>query len=170
MDISVINNSISTQATTAYNNFNNRQIPFAAVKLSFRLNNTNKKAIDTIVESNFRSEKDLIFKEGVNYFIWMEGTTIETAERAVKRLKAKICHIIARDYKNLKDNSQAHASAYIFGSISRAKRLRFKYVDLISNLNSFDRTIHKIQFGYGEYLKFCESQTATNLKTINLSV
>ena len=93
MDISVTNNSILTQAPKAYNNFESCQIPFAAVKLNICLQNTSKKEIDEIVEDNFRSEKDLIFKEDKNYFILMKRTTIEAAQRAVNRLKAKIGRI-----------------------------------------------------------------------------
>jgi uncharacterized protein YdaT len=93
MDIIVSNNSILTQATRAYNNFESCQIPFAAVKLNICFQNTSKKEIDEIVEDNFRSEKDLIFKEDKNYLILMKRTTIEAAERAANRLKAKIGYI-----------------------------------------------------------------------------
>ena len=163
MDILVSNNSILTQATRAYNNFESCQIPFAAVKLNICFQNTSKKEIDEIVEDNFRSEKDLIFKEDKNYIILMKRTTIEAAERAANRLKAKIGYI-ARNCERLKDNNHNHASAYIFGSIRGTKRMHIKYLDLTPNLNSFDRKTHKITFGYGEYLKCCELPKAENLK------
>lgn len=155
MDISVTNNSILTQATKAYNNFESCQIPFAAVKLNICFQNTSKKEIDEIVEDNFRSEKDLISKEDENYLILMKRTTIEAAERAVNRLKAKIGYI-TRNCENLKDNSYVHASAYIFGSTRGTKRMHIKYLDLTPNLNSFDRKTHKLPFGYGEYLRWFE--------------
>jgi uncharacterized protein YdaT len=163
MDISVTNNSILTQATKAYNNFESCKIPFAAVKLNVLLQNISKKEIDTIVEDNFRSEKDLIFKEDKNYIILMKRTTIEAAERAVNRLKAEIGYI-TRNCESLKDNKHNQASAYIFGSIRGTKRMHVKYLDLIPKLNSFDRKTHKITFGYGEYLKCCELSKAENLK------
>jgi uncharacterized protein YdaT len=163
MDISVNNNSILTQATKAYNYFESCQIPFAAVKLNICLQNTTKKEIDEIVEDNFRNEKDLIFKKDKNYFILMQRTTIEAAERAVNRLKAKMGHI-TRNCENLKDNSYVHASAYIFGSIRGTKKMHIKYLDLNPNLNSFDRKIHKMPLGYGEYLRWFELPKTESLK------
>jgi uncharacterized protein YdaT len=163
MDISVTHNSILTQATKAYNNFESCQIPFAAVKLNICFQNTSKKEIDEIVEDNFRSEKDLILKEDKNYFILMKRTTIEAAERAVNRLKAKIGYI-TRNCESLKDINDNHASAYIFGSIRGTKRMHIKYLDLNPNLNSFDRKTHKIQFGYGEYLRWFELPKTESLK------
>ena len=163
MDISVTNNNILTQATKAYNNFESCQIPFAAVKLNICIQNTCKKEIDEIVEDNFRSEKDLILKKDKNYFILMKRTTIEAAERAVNRLKSKIGHI-TRNCESLKDNNHNHASAYIFGSIKGTKRMHIKYLDLSPNFNSFDRKIHKIQFGYGEYLRWFELPKTESLK------
>jgi len=71
------------------------------------------------------------------------------------------------------DNEHNQASAYIFGSIRGTKRMHIKYLDLIPTLNSFDRKTHKITFGYGEYLKYCELPKAENLKTnqmINLVI
>jgi len=156
VDISITNNNILNKATTAYNNFESCQIPFAAVKLNICLQNTNKKEFDKIVEDNFRSEKDLIFKEYENYLILMEETTIEAAERAVNRLKAKVGHIISQNYENLKDSSHVRASAYILGSGRKTKEIHFKYLDLNPNLNSFDKKIHKMPFGYDEYLRWFE--------------
>jgi len=167
MDISVTNNSILTQATKAYNNFESCQIPFAAVKLNVYLQNISKKEIDVIVEDNFRSEKDLIFKEDKNYIILMKRTTIEAAERAVNRLKYEIGYI-TRNCESLKDNKHNQASAYIFGSIGGTKRMHVKYLDLIPKLNSFDRKTYKITFGYDEYLKCCELSKAENLKIFQM--
>ncbi len=163
MDISVTYNNLSTQATTAYYNFKSCQIPFAAVKLNVCLQNISKKEIDEIIEDNFRSEKDLIFKEDQKYFILMERTTIEAAERAVGRLKAKMGHII-RNCENLEDNSHNHATAYIFGSSKGTKRIHIKYLDLNFNFNSFNRKNPNITFGYGEYLKWLQSPKTESLK------
>lgn len=163
MDISVTNNSILIQATKAYNNFESCQIPFAAVKLNICFQNTSKKEIDEIVEDNFRSEKDLISKEDENYLILMKRTTIEAAERAVNRLKAKIGHTTI-NCESLKNNNHNHASAYIFGSIRGTKRMHIKYLDLNPNSNSFDRKTHKIPFGYDEYLRWFELPKTESLK------
>ena len=163
MDITGTNNNILIQAPKAYNNFESCQIPFAAVKLNVCLQNISKKAIDKIIEDNFRSEKDLIFKEDKNYIILMKRTTIEAAERAVNRLKAKIDYI-TRNCERLKDNNQNHASAYIFGSIRGTKRMHIKYLELNPNLNFFDRKIYKIPFGYGEYLRWLQLPKTESLK------
>ncbi|MGD8962686.1 MAG: hypothetical protein PVH43_09230, partial [Desulfobacterales bacterium] len=114
MDISFTNNNILTQASRAFNIFEGCQIPFTAVKLNVQLQDLSKKEIDTIVEKNFRSEKDLIFKEDENYIIFMKRTTIEEAERAVIRLKGEIGSE-TKMLKSLKDNLHYKVSAYIFG-------------------------------------------------------
>ena len=129
MDISVNNGSILNKATTAYNNFESRKIPFAAVKLNVCRQKTNEKKIDEIVEDNFRSEKDLIFKEDQNYIILMKRTTIEAAEMAVNRLKAMIGNILTQDGENLIDGKHLHASAYILGFSEVTK----KFILNISN-------------------------------------
>jgi hypothetical protein len=163
MDISGTNKHILPQAIKTYNNFESCQIPFAAVKLNVCLQNTSKKVIDKIIEENFRGEKDLIFKEDKSYIILMKRTTIEAAERAVKRLKAKIGYI-ASNCESLKDISHNHASAFIFGSIRGTKRMHTKYLDLNPNLNSFDIETHKIPFGYGEYSRWFELLNNEQLK------
>jgi hypothetical protein len=163
MDISFTNNNILTQASRAFNIFEGCQIPFTAVKLNVQLQDLSKKEIDTIVEKNFRSEKDLIFKEDENYIILMKRTTIEEAERAVIRLKGEIGSE-TKMLKSLKDNLHYKVSAYIFGSIKGTKRMQVKYLNLIPNQNCFDRNNHKISFGYGEYLKFREFPKTENFK------
>ena len=173
VDISITHNNIFNKAKTAYNNFEGRQIPFAAVRLNICLQNTCKKEIDEIVEDNFRSENDLIFKECENYLILMEKTTIEAAEKAVNRLKTKVSHIIARNFENLKDSNLVCASAYILGSARGANKISFKYLDLNPILNSLERKIHKMPFGYGEYLRWFElakSQSFKINKMINIVV
>ena len=93
----------------------------------------------------------------------MKRTTIEAAERAVNRLKAKIGHI-TRNCESLTDNNHNHASAYIFGSIRGTKRMHIKYLDLSPKLNSFDRKIYKMPLGYGEYLRWFELLKTESLK------
>ena len=163
MDISATNKNILTQTPKTYNYFEGCQIPFAAVKLNVWLENISKKEIDTIIENNFRSEKDLIFKEDENYLILMKRTTIESAERAVNRLQGEI-GCLTRGCENLKHNEHNQASAYIFGSIKGTKRMQIKYLDLIPGLNFFERNTHKFTFGYSQYLKCCELPKAENLK------
>jgi uncharacterized protein YdaT len=163
MNISGANNQILTQATKAYNNFESFQIPFAAVKLNVCLQNSGKKEIDELIEDNFRSEKDLLFKKDKNYFILMQRTSIEAAERAVNRLKAKIGQI-TRNCESLKDHNHNHAAAYILGSIRGTKRMHIKYIDLNPNFNSFDRKTHKIPFGYSEYLRWLQVPKTESLK------
>ena len=127
------------------------------------MQNASKKEIDEIVEDNFRSEKDFILKKDKNYLILMERTTIEAAERAVNRLKSKIGHI-NKNCGSLKDNIHNSASAYIFGSIRGTKSMRFKYLDLNPNINSFYKKNHKLTFGYGEYLRWLQLPKTESLK------
>ena len=155
MDFSVSNN-ILTQAAKAYHNFERCQIPFAAVKLNICLQNTGKKQIDEIVEDNFRNEKDLIFKKDKDYIILMKTTTIEAAERAVSRLKAKLGHMTG-NRGNSNDNSHIHASATIFGSSRESKRIAVKYLDLRPDLNTCERKNPGMKLGYVEYVKWFES-------------
>jgi uncharacterized protein YdaT len=157
-----------TQATKAYNNFESCQIPFAAVKLNICLQNSSKKEIDGIVEDNFRTEKDTIFKENEKYIILMKRTTIEAAERAVNRLKAKVGDIIARNCENLKDNSSVYASAYIFDSSRVTRKMRVKYLNLSPNINSFDRKNFKMPLNYGEYLRWFELPKTVGVKINNI--
>jgi len=164
VDISITNNSILNQATKAYNNFESCKIPFAAVKLNVCLQNTNEKEIDEIVGDNFRSEKDLIFKEDKNYIIFMKGTTIEAAEMAVNRLKAKVGHIMDRNCENPKNSQLVHASAYILGCARGTKKIHLKYLDLNPTLNSFDRSIYKMPLDYSEYLRWFELPKSEKLK------
>jgi hypothetical protein len=163
MNITFAHNSILTRATKVFNNFEGCQIPFAAVKLNVRLQDISRRRIDAIVEDNFRSEKDLIFKKDKNYIILMKRTTIKEAERAVIRLKGEIgCK--TRTCKRLKDNLHCQASACIFSFIEGSKRMQAKYLNLIPDQNCFDRNTHKTSFGYGEYLKCCELPKTETLK------
>ena len=164
MNIEVTNNSILTQATKAYNNFESCQIPFAAVKLNICLQNTSKKEIDEIVEDNFRSEKDTIFKENGKYIVLMKRTTIEAADRAVNRLKAKIAHLVIRKREDLKSNGYVSASAYIYGSNRAKNKMRIKYLDLSPAISSFARENIKMPLNYGEYLRWFELPKTENLK------
>lgn len=163
MEISGAHSQILTQATKAYHDFKNWQVPFAAVKLNVCLQNATKNEIDELIEDNFRSEKDLLFKKDKNYFILMQGTSIEAAERAVNRLKAKIGDI-TKNGELLKDNPHNHAAAYILGSIRGTNRMHIKYLDLNPNLNSFDRKTRKIPSGYAEYLRWLQVPKTENLK------
>ncbi len=168
MNITVTDKSILAQATKAYSNFERCQIPFAAVKLNICLQNTGKEEIDEIVEDNFRSEKDTIFKQNGKYIILMNRTTIEAAERAVNRLKAKVRHIINRNGGNLKDNSNVHASAYIYGSSRTINKMRIKYLDLSPAISSFDRKNIKMPLDYSEYLRWFDLPKTDHLKINNM--
>ena len=164
MNITVIDNSILAQATKAYTNFEKCQIPFAAVKLNICLQNTGKEEIDEIVEDNFRSEKDTIFKQNGKYLILMNRTTIEAAERAVNRLRTKVGHIINNNCGNLKDNRNVHASAYIYGSSRTINKMRIKYLDLSPAISSFDRKNVKLPLDYSEYLRWFDLPKTDHLK------
>ena len=164
MNITVTDNSILTQATRAYRNFESCQIPFAAVKLNICLENTGKKEIDEIVEDNFRSEKDTIFKENGKYIVLMNETTIEAAERAVNRLKAKIDRVSARNRENLKHNRYAWATAYIYGSSRTINKIQFKYLNLSPGIHSFDRKNIKMPLDCSEYLRWFDLPKTENLK------
>ena len=94
----------------------------------------------------------------------MKSTTIEAAERAVNRLKAKIARLLTRNRGNLKDNRYAQAAAYIYGSSRVINKMRIKYLDLSPAISSFDRKNFKMPLDYGEYLRWFDLPKTENLK------
>jgi hypothetical protein len=151
MNFSVSNTKIYAQAMQAFENFEKHTIPFAAVKLSVSMQNVDRKKVDEIVEDNFRSENDLIFKNKLAYFILMKDTPIHAAESAASRLKVKLGEL-PRHCIGLKDDQHIHASAFILGSIPGTNRLHVRYLDL-SPAFDFKKRNNRVPFIFKEYLK-----------------
>ena len=160
MDMLVTGNPLYAQATRAYEDFEKRKIPFAAVKLNISLQTTASKEVDALVEDNFRSEKDLIFINADGYIILMKDTTMEAAERALNRLKDRL-GFLTRGGDGFKDNKRIHASAYILGSCQATKSIQTKYLDLSPHLN-FKNSTDTLQFNFKEYLRWLESSKNTD--------
>ena len=76
--------------TRAYVDFERHSIPFAAIKLNISMQKWNRQACDEIVEDNYRSENDVVFKNQDEYVILMQDTTLEVAEAATYRLRKRL--------------------------------------------------------------------------------
>lgn len=152
MNFPVTYNQALNQATEAYQNFERRSIPFAAVKLNIAMQNWNEQQCDQIVEDNFRSKKDVIYKKSDAYVILMHDTTLEAAESATQRLKSRLGQLNPRGSR-FENMNAIEASAYILGPGKGTRALLIRYLDLSSQLN------HRPQFdilqpSFREYLKW----------------
>ncbi|MGD9226647.1 MAG: hypothetical protein PVF26_09120 [Desulfobacterales bacterium] len=161
MNFLVTNRPMASQAITAHQKSEANVVPFAAALLHICLPNTSEKEVDKIVKDNFRGEKDRVLKKDSKYYILMKGTTIEVAERAVNRLKAKL-GLIGRNFRCLKSTKRIQASAFILGTSGITKRFEFKYVDLAPHLNFVAKRTQSMPSGFEEYLKCSEKPTADN--------
>jgi hypothetical protein len=129
MNYPISQNQALNHATQAYQNFERRRIPFAAVKLKIAAQQQNKNAYDEIVEDNYRREKDVIYNKDGAYVILMQDTTLEIAESATQRLKTKLGHLRS-DVQNAEKSRPIQASAYILGSSKGSRGLVMRYLDL----------------------------------------
>jgi hypothetical protein len=161
MNYSVTNVSILTQAITAHQESERNKIPFAVAELNICLPNISKKEVDQFVKDNFRGGKDRILKKDGTYYILMKGTSIEVAERAVNRLKAKLS-FISRNLRCLEDTKRNQAAVFILGTSRITKRFECKYVDLAPGLNFVSERTRSMPFGFEEYLKCSETPKADN--------
>jgi len=168
MNFPVTSKHIFSQVRRAIENFERREISFAAVKLNISMQITNKKEIDEMVEENFRSEKDLILNNQRAYIILMHDTTIEAAESAVKRLKIRL-DLLNPYGRRLKDINQVHATAYIIGSKKGTPKLQIRYLDLSSQLN-FKKRVDNLKLSFNEYLRWLEIPKNNDSLAINIKV
>ena len=160
MNFPITQNQALDQATRAYQDFERRQIPFAAIKLNIAAQQQNKKVYDEIVEDNYRSEKDVILKKSNAYVILMRDTTLEVAESATQRLKARLGRLINYS-NNSKQSNPIQASAYILGSSKGTLRLLMRYLDLSPELN-YKPQANILKPSFSEYLKWLNAPEKEN--------
>ena len=165
-------NDILAQAHTAYRNFDDRETPFAAIRLNIALRNRRRNEIDEIVEDNFRSKTDFIFKNDDAYLILMQDTTLEVAERATKRLKFSL-DLSNDDFRNSTDPRRHRAFAHILGSSRETKSLEMRYIDLSAavGFNTNKNTAVKSNFHkYLKWLNFSLGNGSPTHQKINLKI
>jgi hypothetical protein len=171
MNFPITQNQALDQATRAYHNFERRQVPFAAIKLNIAAQRGNKQVCDEIVEDNYRSEKDVILKKSDAYVILMQDTTLEVAESATQRLKARLGQL--RSYSNYSEQSNPiQASAYILGSSKGTQGLLMRYLDLSPELN-FKPQVNISKPSFREYIKWLNAPEKDNLQVrqrINIKI
>jgi len=152
MNFPITHNQALNQATQAYQNFERGRIPFAAIKLNISMQKGNEQQCDQIVEDNYRSEKDVIYKKSDAYVILMQDTTLEAAETATQRLKVRLGQL--NHVSNRFDNINAiQASAYILGPGKGTRGLFMRYLDLSSQPNG-RRQVDILQPSFQEYIKW----------------
>ena len=146
--------------TRAYVDFERQKIPFAAIKLNISMQNWNKHECDEIVEDNYRSENDVVFKSQDEYVILMQDTTLEVAENATYRLRKRLGQLSPFSKKTGNMNP-IQASAHILGSIQGTDKLLVRYLDLSPQI-SFKTQAESIQPNFNEYLKWQDGPRNNN--------
>jgi len=171
MNFPITHHQALDHATEAYQNFERRSIPFAAVKLNISMQNWNEQQCDQIVEDNFRSEKDVIYKKSDAYVIFMHDTTLEAAESATQRLKSRLGQLNSSGGR-FENMNAIEASAYILGPGKGTRGMLIRFLDLSSQLH------HSPQFdimqpSFREYMKWLnvsESNTDEFATRINITI
>ena len=138
--------------TRAYIEFERQNIPFAAVKLNISMQKWNRQECDEIVEDNYRSENDVVFKNQDEYVILMQDTPLEVAEAATCRLRKRLGRLSTFS-KKIGDLNPIQASAHILGSIQGTDKLLVRYLDLSPPV-SFRAQTESVRPNLNEYLKW----------------
>jgi len=146
--------------TRAYLDFERQNIPFAAIKLNISMQDWNRQECDEIVEDNYRSEKDVVFKNQAEYVILMQNTTLEVAESATCRLKKRLGQLSPFS-KKIGDIHPIQASAHILGSSRGTDKLLVRYLDLTPQLY-FKAQPENIRPNFNEYLKWQDGSQKNN--------
>ena len=146
--------------TRAYVDFERQRVPFAAIKLNISMQNWNKQECDEIVEDNYRSENDVVFKNQDEYVILMQDTTLEVAENATYRLRNRLGQLSPFS-KKIGDINPIQASAHILGSSPGTDKLLVRYLDLSPQFN-FKAPVETIQPNFNEYLKWQDGPRTNN--------
>ena len=146
--------------TRAYVDFERRSIPFAAIKLNISMQHWNKQECDEIVEDNYRSENDVVFKNQNEYVILMQQTTLEVAEAATYRLRKRLGQLSLFS-KKMGDINPIQASARILGSSKSSAKLLVRYLDLSPQF-SFKARTESVRPNLNEYLKWQEGPRNIN--------
>ena len=138
--------------TRAYVDFERHGIPFAAIKLKISMQKSNRQECDEIVEDNYRSENDVVFKNQDEYVILMQDTTLEVAEAATYRLRKRLGQLSTFS-KKIGDINPIQASAHILGSSQGTEKLLVRYLDLSPQV-SFRAQTESVPPNLNEYLKW----------------
>lgn len=166
MECSSINQKFFVHTREAFHRYENRQTPFAAVKIRIHGLSSGREALDKIVCDNFRSDKDVILKNNNDYAILMQNTSIEAAEAATHRLGGKLIRITP-DFKNPETNLPLCATAWIYGAGEETKELHFKYLDLV-NPHSHKKEATNRSGHVGEYLKWKKHGQVRHYKSFSI--
>ena len=157
--------------TRAYVDFERQSIPFAAIKLNISMQKWNRQECDEIVEDNFRSENDVVFKKQDEYVILMQDTTLEVAEAATYRLRKRLGQW-SRFSKKIGDINTIQASAHILGSSQGTEKLLVRYLDLSPQV-SFRAQTESVLPNLNEYSKWQGGPGKTHnqfLQRINIKI
>ena len=146
--------------TRAYVDFERQSIPFAAIKLYISMQKWNRQECDEIVEDNYRSENDVVFKNQDEYVILMQDTTLEVAEAATYRLRKRLGQLSTFS-KKIGDINPIQASAHILGSSQGAEELLVRYLDLTPQVG-FRAQTEIVRPDPNEYLKWQDGSGMTN--------
>ena len=146
--------------TRAYVDFERQSIPFAAIKLNISLQKWNKQECDEIVEDNYRSENDVVFKNQDEYVILMQDTPLEVAEAATYRLRRRLGQLSPFS-KKIGDINPIQASAHILGSTQGGGKLRVRYLDLSPQVR-FKAQTESVRPNFSEYLKWQDGPGSTD--------
>ena len=146
--------------TRAYIEFERQSIPFAAIKLNISMQKWNRQECDEIVEDNYRSENDVVFKNQDEYVILMQDTPLEVAEAATYRLRKRLGQLSTFS-KKIGDINPIQASAHILGSSQGTDKLLVRYLDLSPQV-SFKAQTESVQPNLNEYLKWQEGSVNIN--------
>ncbi len=138
--------------TRAYVDFERQSIPFAAIKLNISMQKWNRQECDEIVEDNYRSENDVVFKNQDEYVILMQDTTLEVAEAATYRLQKRLGQLSTFS-KKIGDINPIQASAHILGSSQATEKLLVRYLDLSPQV-SFRAQTESVRPNLNEYFKW----------------
>jgi hypothetical protein len=138
--------------TRAYVDFERRGIPFAAIKLNISMRNWNRQECDEIVEDNYRSENDVVFKNQDEYVILMQETSLEVAEAATYRLRKRLGRLNPFS-KKIGDINPIQASAHIWGSSQGTDKLMVRYLDLSPQVG-FKAQPESVRPNLNEYVKW----------------
>lgn len=161
------------QASRGYKTFERSKTPFAAIKIKVFLRSDRLEKLDNIIKNNFRKKVDLFRKNNDVYWILMQNTSVDVAENAAKRLRAKLARLNLC-WDNFSENNKIQAYAHILGSRKEDEQIEIRYLNLAEGL-SFNKRFDISSFKLAEYLKWielsdnCETKFQKN-KNVNLVV
>lgn len=154
MDFLVTKKQFIDQASREYKTFERIKTPFAAVKINVFSPSYQREKVDNIIRNNFRKKVDLFRKNNEGYWILMQDTSIDVAENATKRLKAKLARLsICCD--NFSENTEIQAYAYILGSRKEDEQIEERCLNLAEGF-SFHKRFDISSFNLTEYLRWIE--------------